>query len=276
MMRAILLLSLGGCATLGSVIESAEKPTAELVDAHLQAIGLDRSTVAFDVKIHNPYSVDLPLVNARYGLASEGQNFLSGEANLAGVIPAGGEKTFTVPATVFYEELLGVLEHFRPGQVVPYQAQVSLFVNAPGGTRIELPLNRTGELPIPAVPLLQVVRVDWDQVGLGGASGVVRLAIENTNQFPLEIDGLDYSLSLGGNTIASTKLDQDLALARGERREVGLAIELPTTAAVSTIVNLLRDRDVDYGIEGALSVSTPFGDMQMPFDRKGKTEIARK
>ena len=269
----IIALTLSGCAAARSVLATSERPTADLIGAHLQSIGLDRSTVAFDVKIHNPYDVDLPLLDVRYRIASEGEEFLTGEADLSGVIPAGGDQTVTVPATVVYRELLDLLDQIQPGQVIPYIAELALAVDAPGGTRFEIPLNRTGELPIPAIPKVQVVRVDWGEVGPTGATGTLHLVFENTNRFPLEIEGLDYNLSLGGHSLATTHLARKLSLQSGGRGAMAIEIDIPAENLAAGLIGLLRDR-VEYDLDGAFSVVTPYGNMNMPLDQSGETVVA--
>jgi LEA14-like dessication related protein len=265
-------LLLVGCAGIKSVAD--ERPTADMVGAHLVSLGFDRSTVGFDVKIHNPYDVDLPLTDVRYGISSEGEEFLTGVADLSGVVPAGGDHTVTIPATIVYDELLAVLERIRPGQVLPYVAELAVAVSAPGGTRFEIPLNRTGELPIPALPLVEVVRVDWSELGLEGAKGTLHLSFGNTNDFPLEVGGLDYNLSLGGHTIATTHLEEALSLERRGTGTMAIDIHVPASNLATGLIGLLRDGRVDYSLDGVFSVTTPYGDMKMPLDRSGKTVVA--
>ena len=148
------LLASGGCGALGDL--GLAEPTASVIDADLQDITLRTATLLFDVEVSNPYSTDLPLTDVAYALASEGVEFLSGKADIQGSIPAAASKVLPIPVEIDFIELLGMLESIRPGQTIPYTADLGLMLDTPLLGLLELPVTQTGELKIPALSDLNV------------------------------------------------------------------------------------------------------------------------
>jgi LEA14-like dessication related protein len=143
-----LLVLLAGCDTL----QNLQKPKASLKGVKLDNISLESANLLFDVEIENPYAVALPIVNIDYGVTSNANNLFAGKADIAGTVPANGTKMLSLPVKVTYMDLVKAFKGVRPGSKIPYQADVGLSVNAPALGVLRLPLNKTGELDVPAVP----------------------------------------------------------------------------------------------------------------------------
>ncbi|MHC4985166.1 MAG: LEA/WHy family protein [Planctomycetota bacterium] len=153
------LLAAGGCDALGLA-----KPTASVLDADLQDLTLRTATLLFDVEVNNPYSTDLPLTDVAYSLASEGVEFLSGQADISGSIPAAGSKVLPIPVEIDFIQLLGMLENIVPGETIPYTADLGLMLDTPLLGLLELPVSRTGELTIPSLSDLNLQDLDLDDL----------------------------------------------------------------------------------------------------------------
>jgi LEA14-like dessication related protein len=140
---AVLLSSAAGCALI-------EKPSARITGANLQDIGLTEATLLFDVDVDNPYAVALPMSNVDYALASQGSQFLTGNTDVQGSVPAGASKSFAVPVRIDFRKLLSTVEGAKPGRRIPYTADLGLSVDAPLVGRLRVPVSKDGELPIPS------------------------------------------------------------------------------------------------------------------------------
>jgi len=137
-----------GCDAL----QNMQKPKASLKGMKLDNISLESANLLFDVEIENPYAVALPMVNIDYGITSNANKLFAGKADIAGTVPANGTKMLSLPVKVTYMDLISAFKGVRPGSKIPYQADVGLSVNAPVLGVLRLPLNKTGELDVPAVP----------------------------------------------------------------------------------------------------------------------------
>ena len=140
-----------GCDTLQNAL-TIQKPKANLKGLKLENISLDSASLLFDVEIENPYPVDLPMVNVDYGVTSNANKLFSGKADIEGTVPAKSTKMVSLPAKISYLDVVNAFKGIRPGSKIPYQADVGLSVNTSALGVIRLPLNKTGELAVPAIP----------------------------------------------------------------------------------------------------------------------------
>jgi len=146
---------LGGAAGCGMF----QRPDAKITGVQLQDVQPTHATMRFDVEVENPYAVPLPMSNVDYALSSEGQQFLAGRADVQGSVPAGGRKTLGVPVRINFVELVRAVSGARPGQTIPYAAELGLSVDVPALGPLRVPMTRQGELTIPtAADLLDRLR----------------------------------------------------------------------------------------------------------------------
>ena len=260
------LVGLVGCG----LIEA--RPTARVTGVKLKDIDLTAVTMLFDVEVDNPYAVPLPLVNVDYSLASGDKPFLSGEAELQGTVPAKDKKTISLPAKVTYKQLLGALAGVKPGSVVPYRAGLGLSVDAPLLGRLRVPMEKEGELPVPAPPEVSVQQITWDKLSPTSAGGTIRLNVVNRNQFPVDLSQLAYGLTLGKTEVAKATLAKPLKLAAdGGAGVLEVPISLSPSKLGFAVLGMLTGDGANYKLAGDASVGTPFGPMKLPIEKAGKT-----
>ncbi len=262
-----------GCESVQSLM--GDKPTARVAGVRFGDLNLDGLTLLFDVEASNPYAVDVPLVDIAYGLASGGTAFLSGDAKLDGVIPANGKRTLQLPAKVNFAQLLSAVKNVRPGDVVPYAADVALGIDVPGLGRQSLPLKREGQLPVPAVPQIKVARVKLDKLDMTEAAATIHLEVVNTNKFNLDLNALDYELALGGTTVANSRLLSKSSFKPGGSAAIDVPVSFSPLAAGMAVVEALRGKSAGYSIKGVMDAGTPFGPIKIPYATSGTTPLAR-
>lgn len=140
---AALLSCTAGCSMF-------EKPSARITGMKLQDIEMTSATMLFDVEVTNPYTFALPMSNVDYKLSSQGQQFLSGAADVQGTVPAGGSKTLGVPVRISFVELINAVKDARPGAKIPYTADMGLSVDTGVLGSMRVPMSKEGELSIPS------------------------------------------------------------------------------------------------------------------------------
>ncbi len=280
--RGLLLLALAalaaapaGCAALRDAL-ALQRPTARITGVSLQDVGLEAATLLFDVEVANPLSVPLPLVNLDYALASRDVPFLSGKADLAGTVPAGGTKTLSLPARVAYLKLLEVLKDVRPGAVVPYDAQLGLSVDVPAAGALRLPLKKSGSLPVPVAPTIDIAEIAWTGVSLDQAAGRVKLHVVNRNQFPVELSRFAYALALGGVDVADASIAQAVPFdAATGAATVEIPIAFSPRKAGLAVLDLILGKGAAYRLKGTMDLTTPYGAMSLPVERAAETLFRR-
>ena len=266
----LLSLSLTGCAGMQSLL-SGNKPTASIKGVNFSDLSLDGLTLLFDVEVTNPYSLPLPLSDLAYSLSTGDKPFLSGTARTAGTIPASQARVLQLPAKIAFTDLFRTASGIRPGSVVPYTATMELSVDAPAVGKIALPLKKSGELPVPAVPEIELSSITWNKIDLNEATATLHLGLKNTNDFGLDLSKLQYALALGGARIASSELRQAVRLEKGGSGQLNIPISIAPMQLGLGVFNLIRGQGSAYELAGNLDVNTPFGALNMPYRRTGQT-----
>jgi len=271
------LITSTGCETIQSVLNEATftKPTASITDVRLLDLGLESTTLAFDVKVSNPYAIALPLLTTDYSLVGgeEKTPFLSGKAEPGGSIPAKGSTVITLPAEIRYDSLLSILSGVKPGSVLDYSASLGLSIETPGDGSIRLPVSHTGQLPIPTVPDVELTSFKWGELSLNKASAVFDLKIGNRNEFPVDLSKLNYDLSLSGISIADASMNQATSFGAGSSENLEIPLSFSPLNLGLAVFNMLKGDGADYNITGEMDFQTPFGPMNLPFNGKGQTDF---
>ena len=139
---ALLLCGLTGCGMM-------QQPTAQIVSVQFKDAGLTHATMLFNVSVDNPYNFALPMSNIDYALASQGQQFMSGKADVEGEVPANSSRVLGVPVRINFQELITTVRGARPGSTIPYTADLGLSVNVPALGPMRLPMSTEGQLTVP-------------------------------------------------------------------------------------------------------------------------------
>jgi LEA14-like dessication related protein len=266
---------LAGCQSLQDLIGGAPKPTAHVIGASIRGLSLENIVLLFDVEVQNPYASRLPLIDLGYSLTSGGTKFLEGTVKPTGSIPARGKQVIQVPATVSFSALLAALKGVKPGSILSYTAEFRIGVDAPALGRLDVPLSKSGELPVPAVPQVELTSLAIGKLNIDQMTASAKVQVKNTNQFPLDVTKLGVSFALGGLEVGSSRLAHSVNLPTGHTATLELPLSFsPRTAGIG-LVNLLRGNQIAYKVYGSVDANTRFGPLSLPFSQIGNTPISR-
>ena len=120
-------------------------------------------------------------------------------------------------------------------------------------------------------PVIAVRGVKLKSVGLTGGSIEVALSIVNPNPYPLPVQRAVYSFALadstpvGGGTTATafTLPARDSAL-------VDLPVDVSWQGLRAAARDASRDGSVDYRFTGSVTLDTPLGNPNVPFESVGR------
>jgi LEA14-like dessication related protein len=138
---------------------------------------------------------------------------------------------------------------------------------------MNLPLKRSGEIPVPAIPEISLATFDVDTLSLEKISGTAKLRIRNINEFAIDLSQIRFDLAMGGKKVASTQLRNTSKLAPGQSATVDLPIAVSPRTAGAGLLNLLAGNDAGYAISGRLDVMTRYGELALPFSQSGNTAV---
>jgi LEA14-like dessication related protein len=265
----------GGCKSLTDVLEDVPKPSVKVLGVGLQGLSLSGASLVFDLEISNPYAASLPLVDLTYKLASGTNTILEGKVVQTGSVPARGTQVIQLPANFRFSALLETLKGVKPGAVVGYQADFSLGVNAPVLGQMSVPFAHRGELPIPAMPQVELVSFDLAKLGLDETRATAHVRLKNTNQFSLELSKLGLDFALGEQEIAHTSIGNTTSLKPGETQSIPVSLSFSPRKLGVGLLNLLRGSEIAYTLSGQLEANTRFGPLSLPLNRIGNTPVRR-
>uniref|UniRef100_A0A7N2MTT0 Water stress and hypersensitive response domain-containing protein n=1 Tax=Quercus lobata TaxID=97700 RepID=A0A7N2MTT0_QUELO len=193
---------------IGEKIEGAigfGKPNADVTGLHVNSINLEKAEFVIEILKKNPNPVPIPLIDINYLIESDGRKLISGLIPDAGTIKAHGEETIKIPVTLIYDDIKNTYADIKPRSIIPYRIKVDLLVDVPVFGRITLPLEKTGEIPIPYKPDIDIEKIKFDRFSFEETVAVLHLKLENKNDFDLGLNDLDYEVWLGEGTGYSMK-----------------------------------------------------------------------
>ena len=264
-----------GCQSLEGMLQTAPKPTARIIGTELKNLSIERIDLVFNVEVSNPYPVDLPLLDLAYTVASGGTSLLQGSIKPSGAVQAHGTSLIQLPARITFASLVRTLKGVKPGSVIPYQADFTLGVDAPAVGRLTLPLSKSGELPVPAAPEVELSTFEIAKLGMDETKATAKVQVKNTNSFALNLSKLSVELALGANKVANTSIESSAKIAPGQSMTVDVPMSFSPRSFGAAVINLLRGNKAAYSLIGSLQAGTPYGPLSLPFNRNGNTIIRK-
>lgn len=268
-------LILSGCQSVEKLINAAPQPSARVIGAELRDLKVNSVDMIFSVEVSNPYTVALPVARLAYVLDSRGTTLLEGSIEPTGAIPARGSSVLQLPARITFDALLATLKGVEPGSVVPWHAQFIVAVDAPVIGRMTLPLSRSGELPVPAMPRVEVVGFKLGSLSLDKAEATATLKITNTNRFAFDLTKLGFTLDLGNNPVARANVSNTGKVASGASTTVKVQLSFSPRSFGVPLFNLLRGDSAAYRLTGAIEAGTEYAPLSAPFTSSGLVQIGR-
>lgn len=271
----VAMLAATGCESVNQMLGDMSKPSARITGTSISDLTAENMGLTFDVDVSNPYPVPLPLASLDYKLTSDGKPIADGKQQLDGTIPASGSRTIQLPVNLAFKQIANAISGFRPGSVIPYEAAVNLSANAPGVGDVSLPVERKGELPVPTVPDIKLTNMNIENLSLTNVKAKVDMAMTNTNQFNLGVEDIHYNLKLGGNEVASSKIDKGFNLKPGETTNMSFPLEFSPLSFGRSIYNMLTGSQAGYALTGNITGNTPLGPINLPYDKTGTMPLSR-
>lgn len=271
----ICLAILPGCQTMQAMLNDMDKPTASIQGVRFADLSLNKADMLFDVKINNPYAVALPLSNLDYGLSTGGNAVISGKAKLTDSIPAKGSRTITLPVNLIFADLLKAAVNVKAGQVLPYEADLRLAVDAPGVGELALPMSKKGEVPVPAVPDIALQSVTYDSLSWTGASATLKIDVTNTNAFDIDLSKMGYDLKLAGQPIVSSVVNNAGSFKPGQSRTLEIPISFSPAKLGTSALGMLKGSGASFELSGDMELGTKYGNLSLPYNQSGKTVFKR-
>lgn len=253
------------------------KPTADVTEIHIPHINMEKAEIVVDILITNPNPVPIPLVDINYLIESDGRKLVSGLIPDAGTIHAHGSETVKIPIILIYDDIKNTYDDIQPGMVIPYKVKVDFIVDVPVFGRLTFPLEKTGEIPIPYKPEVDLDNIHFDKFSFEETVATLHLKLGNKNDFDLCLNDIDLEVWLCDVSIGSADLKESSKIEKQGSSFVDVPITFRPKDCGSALWDMIRGKGTGYSIKGNINVDTPFGAMTLPITKEGgETRLKKK
>jgi len=234
-----------GCPEAVEMISQAVQPP-EVKMGKVQFSGISREFFDFDlgIVIDNPNPIGLPIAGIDYDFDLAGNDLASGTSDKRFELKASGKSETTIPVSIAYNRLKDIYEAAQGADEVPYSLSGIISVETPMGD-IDVPYKTKGMLPIVRPPKIASVKVHIERMSLSGADLLLSMDIYNPNAFDLDIQGVDYNMTLDGRFFTSGRVDQKTIPEKSEG-EIGIPVSMDFISAGQWGYSLLTKGSANY------------------------------
>ena len=267
---------LSGCAELAKHVETI-KPTARLTGTHLANINFEQADLVFDLAVENQNPVAINLAGLNYDLKIENQSLISGVTARGLEIKPASTSTVQLPVTLKFDDLRKLPDELWQKDRFAYQLDTKVVVDLPVIGNYAIPLSRSGELPVPKMPVIKVKGVKIKNLSLAVAEVVAQVEIDNPNAFDLAFSDFDYQLDINQQNWGQGSISQRNSIAQKSKGTIEIPVKLNIMSMGQTAYQLLASKQpLEYQLKGAMTLDTGIELMRnyrMPLDIKGKASL---
>lgn len=245
------------------------KPTADVSAIHIPHINMEKAEIVVDILVTNPNPIPIPLIDINYLIESDGRKLISGLIPDAGTIHAHGSETVKIPVCLIYDDIKSTYSDIQPGSVIPYRVKVDLIVDVPVFGRLTLPLEKTGEIPIPYKPDVDLDKIKFNKFSFEETVATLHLKLENKNEFDLCLNDLDLEVWLCDVSIGTADLATSTKIDKNGISYFDVPITFRPKDCGSALWDMIRGKGTGYSIKGSIDADTPFGNMKLPITKEG-------
>lgn len=257
---------LSGCATPGPLVPLA--PAIRFVSFGSAAIQPEGIQFEVKIEIKNRMPVTLPLDRIDYQFDLNHKRLLTGSFNRFQAFGGNSQQVVTLPFRLAWEDIVRQSQDQGQGPEYHVAFRGSLYISGVFSFAA-IPFEIERSLPVPKLP----------EFGFAGTEGsplesrfAVNFKVRNNNRFPMWIERADASLWLNGKSYSLVHGGKNRKLEPGDTQVLSLAMTNTLSKGIGMLANVLISGKTDFQVKGRLHFGTPFGDISVPLDIKGRTD----
>lgn len=277
LITALLLITLVSCSTLRDAADIRE-PNVEFSKMSVESISFDGVSLLFDFDVTNPNRMGVSAEGYNYEFFINENSFLSGVHEQALSIGAESNSVVQVPVSMKFSELFQTFESLVRQDSLSYLLSTEVEFDLPVMGSRKVPVQASGNLPIPRMPRINFGGFDIKNVSLSGADVEVSFRITNPNLFKIGLLGASYVLDVNGRNWLDTELEESVEVEAGENKLVTLPIRLSASQMGSALMDIMTGRsEFEYNLRGNARISADLEGFEdgetLPFDLEGTYKI---
>jgi LEA14-like dessication related protein len=272
------LALLAGCVGLESVVQPVP-PNVSVQSVELTALSLAGADLVATIAVENPNPIGIALEGFAYQVLTGDNTVVSGRQTSGVDIAAQDTRTFEVPVTLVFADLIAAVRSLEGANETPYTLVGAVDVEIPLlGTRT-IEITHDGVIPIPRLPDARPVAITLDSIGLAGADLSVTLEFFNPNVFPVTFTETDYRLVVEGTEWADGGIAGPTTLTAEGSSTVVIPVTLRFIEVGRGVYRILTGDDtVDFAFSlqtGIVPDHPLLPQFPLPLERSGEISLTR-
>jgi len=261
-----IMLMLGGCAAIVEQ-ELLDRPIVKCKGMMMKSSSLFESTPVFDFKVENPNPLSLKIRNIAYNFNVDDKKFIKGVTDKGILLKSVSSETVGLSITFNLLEIFRYTEGFLQTDKMAYSLSGTVGVGP-----FAVPYCIEGKIASPNLPDVSLKQLDISGLSLTEPSAALCvIALENTNDFPIQLDGLEYHIRLDGKDFAAGMVKPASPI---EARDI-LNIDIPVKICFSepewSAGDVLKKTSSFYDLSGKMIFHIPeAGEKKIPFQKIGE------
>ena len=248
--RLIALTAMAGivssCATLK---EGLKEPEVSVTDMQVKAVSLSDMQLDFTLGVDNPNPLGIKLSGLKYKLDIDDKSLLSGDSKQKLKVKANSRSSVTLPLSINYKDLAGGIGALINKDSVQYALSGDLDFGL-----FRIPYKKTGILKLPSLPKVSVAWVSIEHMTLSGVDVMVVLNVDNSNSFPVKLDGIRYDLKVADATLLTGRALRPFSVEANATGRMGISINMRYQNLGHMVNTLVESKSVPIVFEGKMAI----------------------
>ncbi len=260
-----------GCALLKSF---SNKPKVVFKKVDIVGVDFQSARLRADLEVQNRYKVPVKLARIDWGVTIDGQNLVTGNNPEGLDVPAEGTALVQVPFALKFEDVYRIQQKYKDVDEAPFRLSGTMALDTPVGP-VSVPFSHEGRTPVLKIPQVDLAKVDVKGVNMSGADVRLKFNVKNPNGIALDMQSLEYALTLAGSKILDGAIPSALAVpAKGEGKfDADVKVSFAQAAAAAQAI--ASKSSVSYTLDGNLAAKTPWGTVASPFAKTGTIKVSQ-
>lgn len=264
----LLFAILAGCKSMEHFFQ---KPTVSFDKMSISGMSLFDADLLFTFTVNNPNPIGGTIRKGQYRLSIEDNLVTEGVLNKGVSLKAGGSRSIDLPVHINLMDLFRSANALAAKTEVPYSLNGSFNVMG-----FDIPYENKGRISLPDFPEISLDSVRISRLDLSGAEMAVILSIANPNRFSINLDGLRYSMDIGGMRFVSGEKDNVPEIEPSGQESITIPVGVDFINMGRAAMNLLSGNTAPFQLSGAMRFRLPGGGTEiLEYSSSGETEIRR-
>ena len=266
----VLLLLVFGISACAALQQSIKQPEVRVSQVDIVRVSLTDMDLGIVLGIDNPNPFGIALAGLNYRLEIAQRPVIQGRSDQRVKLAAGGKSRVSLPLSLHYSDMADGLEALLSQESIAYRLSGDLNFGL-----VTVPYSHRGEVRLPSLPKIRIDALQVERIGLQGAVLLLSLGMDNPNDFPIRLNGLQYDLALAGKTVSRGQGIGPMEVKAGSKASNPLRVELDYASLGNLFSTLSSGGRIPVSFDAGINLPGLRGEQRLPLSWQGEVAISR-